>query len=133
MITSRRGFLTQAAAAVALASDSTHYLARESKQPGATSEKPEKRPIRVNRIAVSTYSFWQFKNAELRDIEKNIDWAADMGFDGVELLHRQMEKEDNGTLQNIKRRAFRQGLDLHAFPLPHAFLTPPQHHSTQHI
>src|SRR5260370_33749421 len=124
MITSRRGFLTQAAAAVALASDSTHYLARESKQPGATSEKPEKRPIRVNRIAVSTYSFWQFKNAELRDIEKNIDWAADMGFDGVELLHRQMEKEDNGTLQNLKRRAFLQGLDLCGFSIRQGFLTP---------
>jgi sugar phosphate isomerase/epimerase len=124
MITNRRAFLTQAAAAVALASSSTHSVAKESKQHGATSEKPEKRPIRVNRIAVSTYSFWQFKNAELRDIEKNIDWAADMGFDGVELLHRQMEKEDNGTLQRIKRRAFLQGLDLCGFSIHQGFLTP---------
>src|SRR5258708_3009149 len=124
MITSRRGFLTQAAAAVALASSSTHSIATESKQPGATTEKPEKRPIRINRIAVSTYSFWQFNNAELRDIKKNIDWAADMGFDGVELLHRQMEKEDNGTLQNIKRRAFLQGLDLCGFSIHQGFLTP---------
>jgi L-ribulose-5-phosphate 3-epimerase len=124
MITSRRGFLTQAAAAVALASSSTHSVATQSKHQGATSEKPEKRPIRVNRIAVSTYSFWQFKNTELRDIEKNIDWAADMGFDGVELLHRQMEKEDNGTLQNIKRRAFLQGLDLCGFSIHQGFLTP---------
>src|SRR5580765_1648639 len=67
-----------------------------------------------NRIGVSTYSFWQFDNKykEFRDIEKCIDLAADMGFDGVEILHRQMEKTDNATLQNIKRRAFLHGVDL---------------------
>src|SRR5262245_57421435 len=40
-----------------------------------------------NRIGISTYSFWQFNRRENRDIEKCIDLAAEMGFDGVELLH----------------------------------------------
>jgi len=65
-----------------------------------------------NRIGVSTYSFWQFQHNELRDIEKCIDLAHDMGFDGVEILHRQMEKTENSYLQNLKRRAFLHGLDL---------------------
>ena len=49
-------------------------------------------PARPNRIGVSTYSFWQFRHEDLRDIEKCIDLAAEMGFDGVEILHRQMER-----------------------------------------
>ena len=45
---------------------------------------------RPNPIGVSTYSFWQFRHADLRDIETCFDLAAEMGFDGVEILHRQM-------------------------------------------
>jgi len=83
------------------------------------------RPSRPNRIGVSTYSFWQFRrHQDLRDIEKCIDMAAEMGFDGVEILHRQMEAEDNATLQKIKRRAFANGLDLMGFSIHQGFLSP---------
>ena len=81
------------------------------------------RPARPNRIGVSTYSFWQFRNKDLRDIEKCIDMAAEMGFDGVEILHRQMESEDNATLQKFKRRAFANGLDLMGFSTHQTFLS----------
>jgi sugar phosphate isomerase/epimerase len=81
-------------------------------------------PRRANRIGVSTYSFWQFKNAELRSIEKCIDHAADMGFDGVELLHMQMEDESPATLQKLKRRAFLLGLDLMGFSTHQSFMYP---------
>jgi L-ribulose-5-phosphate 3-epimerase len=77
-----------------------------------------------NRIGVSTYSFWQFNRRELRDIEKCIDLAAEMGFDGVELLHRQMTSEDKGYLQRLKRRAFVNGLDLCGFSTHQGFLSP---------
>ncbi len=77
-----------------------------------------------NRIGISTYSFWQFKNRELRDIEKCIDLAAEWGFDGVELLHRQMQSEEKGYLQNLKRRAFVNGLDLCGFSTHQGFLSP---------
>jgi len=43
-------------------------------------------------LAVSTYSYWHFKT-EKYPIEKVIDSAASLGFDGVEILHRQMEDE----------------------------------------
>ncbi len=78
----------------------------------------------ANRIGVSTYSFWQFEHKDFRDIEKCIDLAADMGFDGVEILHRQMEKTENATLQNIKRRAFLHGVDLMGFSTHQTFLSP---------
>ena len=114
MTTHRRAFLAQAAAAVTLGSQPTI----------ATAQEPKARSYRVNRIAVSTYSFWQFRHADLRDIELNIDLAAEMGFDGVELLHRQMQNEDNGYLQKVKRRAFYAGLDLCGFSIHQGFLTP---------
>jgi L-ribulose-5-phosphate 3-epimerase len=81
-------------------------------------------PARPNRIGVSTYSFWQFRHRDRRDIEKCIDLAAEMGFDGVEILHRQMEAEDNATLQKFKRRAFANGLDLMGFSTHQTFLSP---------
>ncbi|MDQ3684844.1 MAG: sugar phosphate isomerase/epimerase, partial [Acidobacteriota bacterium] len=47
-------------------------------------------PARRNiRLGVSTYSYWHFKT-EKYPIEKVIDDAARLGFDGVEILHRLM-------------------------------------------
>ena len=83
-----------------------------------------KKPQHGNRLAVSTYSFWQFKNENLRDIEKCIDLAAEWGFDGIELLHRQMTSEDNGYLQKLKRRAFINALDLCGFSTHQGFVSP---------
>ena len=50
---------------------------------------------RGNPIAVSTYSFWRFKDDSKLSIERCIDEAAHIGFDAVELLHMQMEGEYN--------------------------------------
>lgn len=110
----RRQFLTTAAAGLASAT-----LASAAPVQPDNSTRP-----RPNRIGVSTYSFWQFRNKELRSIETCIDLAADMGFDGIEILHRQMEREDNGYLQNLKRRAFVHGLDLMGFSTHQGFLSP---------
>ncbi len=79
---------------------------------------------RGNRIAVSTYSFWQFQHQDLRDVEACINRSAEMGFDGVEILHRQMENEENGYLQRLKRAAFVAGIDLCGFSTHQGFLSP---------
>ena len=76
------------------------------------------------RFGVSTYSFWQFKNEGLRDVGECLDRAAAMGFDAVEILHRQMTAEDNGYLQGLKRRAFVNGLDLCGFATHQGFVSP---------
>lgn len=77
-----------------------------------------------NRIAVSTYSFWQFRNSALRDIGRCLSLAGEMGFDGVEILHRQMESEEKRYLQNLKKQAFLNGLDLCGFATHQGFLSP---------
>src|SRR5439155_25334865 len=76
------------------------------------------------RIGVSTYSFWQFRNEELRDVGRCLDLAAEMGFDAVEILHRQMTEESNDALQALKRRAFLNGLDLCGFSTHQGFVFP---------
>jgi sugar phosphate isomerase/epimerase len=114
MITDRRAFLTQTTAALTLATVS----------PATPAAEPEA-PRRGNRMAVSTYSFWQFnRHKDLRDLEPCIDLAAEMGFDGVEILHRQMQNEDNVYLQRLKRRAFVNGLALCGFSTHQGFLSP---------
>ncbi len=80
---------------------------------------------RPNRIGVSTYSFWRF-NGSRSDwaIEKCIDLAAEMGFDGVEILHIQMESEEPSYLQMLKQRALLNGVDLMGFSTHQGFVTP---------
>ncbi len=79
----------------------------------------------TNRIGVSTYSFWQFNGPkENVPIEYCIDKAAEMGFDGIELLLVQMASEENSYLQSLKRRAFHAGLDLMGFSTHQGFVFP---------
>ena len=77
-----------------------------------------------NPIAVSTYSFWRFKDDSKLSIETCIDQAARMGFDGVEILHIQMKEESNPYLQRLKQRAFINGLDLCGFSTHQGFVSP---------
>lgn len=86
-------------------------------------ETPPPRP-RGRRIGVSTYSFWGFRREELRPIERCIDLAAEMGFDGVEILDAQMTDRAPAVLQGLKRRAFLLGLDLMGFSTHQSFVTP---------
>lgn len=88
------------------------------------SPAPQATPVRRKRFGVSTYSFWQFKNDDLRSVETCIDLAAEWGFDGVEILEMQMENTDNGTLQKLKQRAFVNGIDLCGFSTHQGWVSP---------
>src|SRR5438132_11298770 len=83
-------------------------------------------------FAVATYPFWQFR-PERVEIETCLDAAADMGFDGVEILHRQMREESNAYLQKLKRQAFSLGLDLFWFSTHQGFLSPDKSQRQQNI
>jgi len=112
----RRGFLAQAAAAAGTVSLAINARADES--PATSVPGPR------NRIAVSTYSFWHFRD-DRTPIETCVDKAAAMGFDGVEILHVQMgDDESNGRLQQLKRQAFTLGLDLCGFSTHQSFVFP---------
>jgi sugar phosphate isomerase/epimerase len=57
-------------------------------------------------------------------IEDCIRQAAAIGFDAVEILHRQMTSEDNAYLQQIKRCALVEGVDLCGLSIHQGFLSP---------
>jgi len=79
----------------------------------------------TNPIAVSTYSFWQFRRDTGITTEDCIDHAAEMGFDAVELLLVQMESESKPyNVQAIKRRAFVNGLALCGMSTHQGFVSP---------
>jgi L-ribulose-5-phosphate 3-epimerase len=96
-------------------SQPAHLPSDSSRAPGSSLRQ---------RIGISTYSFWQFRNEALRDVEHCLDLAAGMGFDAVEILHRQMLEEGNDYLQRLKRRAFLNGLDLCGFSTHQGFVSP---------
>lgn len=79
----------------------------------------------TNPIAVSTYSFWQFRRDSGVTTEDCIDHAAEMGFDAVELLLVQMEAEKVPyNVRAIKRRAFVNGLALCGMSTHQGFVSP---------
>ena len=84
------------------------------------------------RIAVSTYSFWHFEPVKY-PIEKVIDQAYSMGFDGVELLHRQLASEDKSYLNALKQRAFDKGLDMPMLSIHQDFVSPDVAERKKHI
>jgi sugar phosphate isomerase/epimerase len=128
----RRSFLARSitAAAVGFAPCLVEgALAEATDSKDANSTKKLKR----NRFAVSTYSFWRFKEGLKLPIETCIDQAADMDFDGVEILGMQMEKETNEYLQNLKRRALINGLDLCGLSIHQGFVSPDKEKRQQNI
>ncbi len=75
------------------------------------------------KISVSSYSFWHFKGDKY-PLEKVIDNAQTMGFDGVELLHRQFASEEKGYLNSLKQRAFDKGLSMPMLSIHQDFVSP---------
>lgn len=87
-----------------------------------------------NKVGVSSYSFWQFNGPkEDTPIDYCIEQAAEMGFDGLEILWVQMGSYENSHLQYLKSKAFHAGLDLMGFSTHQDFLTPSEEERQQEI
>ena len=84
------------------------------------------------RLGTSTYSYWHF-TPEKTPIETVLDAAAELGLNGVEILHRQMESEENAYLQRLKRQAFSLGLDLYNLSIHQDFVHDDAEVRQQHI
>jgi len=112
----RRGFLAGCASAAAIAGGGM----------GTLEAKTVAKKKRANRIATSTYSFWRYNVKSKLSIKKCIDLSAEMGFDGVEILHVQMtdREKEPGYLQRLKRQALVNGLDLCGFSTHQGFVSP---------
>lgn len=110
---SRRSLLTASTSLAAAAATPSFLQAADA---------PASMP-RLPHFGVSTYSFWQFRE-EPAPIADCIDHAARMGFDGVEILEVQMGETSAADLQQLKRRAFINGLDLYGLSTHQGFVSP---------
>ena len=87
-----------------------------------------KKPIK---FGISTYSYWHFEEKKF-PIEAVIERAAQLGVEGVDVLHRQMEIAEKGPFdaparsycRNLKRLAFRNGIDLICLSTHQNFVNP---------
>lgn len=110
----RRNFLATAAMGSAASLVSTRAAEPET-------VKPKARP---NRIGISSYSFWGFNREDLRPIPICLEHSAAMGFDGFEILQKQLTSTVASDLMKIKRQAFMAGIDLMGYSTHQGFLSP---------
>jgi len=119
----RRTFLARAACAsagVGLALGANSVEA----QPAQTSGKKIK-------LGIASYSYWHFRDPKV-SIETVIDKAAELGVEGVDILHRQMDMPERAPLtpdhraylRTLKRHAFRNGIDLVCLSIHQNFVNP---------
>jgi len=95
-------------------------LALTSRPSRASAATAAPGPIRFD---VSTYSYWHFEEQKY-PVQKVIEQAADIGFEGVELLHVQMDNETPAYLNQLKQAAFRRGLALPMLSIHQDFVSP---------
>ena len=108
----RRQFLAGGAAAAAAGA----FL------PVSTTAAPEKKAPR-NKLALATYSYWHFTRNKY-PIEKVIEHAAELGVEGVDVLHMQMASEKMDYLRKLKRHAFVNGVGLVGLSIHQGFVKP---------
>jgi L-ribulose-5-phosphate 3-epimerase len=75
------------------------------------------------KLSISSYSYWHFKEKKF-PIEKVIDEAARIGVEGIDILHMQMEGEDNKYIQELKRRAYLNGIAFTCLSIHQSFVSP---------
>lgn len=75
------------------------------------------------KLSISSYSYWHFKGDKF-PIEKVIDEAVKLGVEGIDILHRQMESDDNAYLQKLKKHAFVNGIAFTCLSIHQSFVSP---------
>jgi sugar phosphate isomerase/epimerase len=132
----RRSFLGASSAAAVTGLTSLSGLALSPTRLSAAETAPRK-PLK---LGISSYSYWHFKSARV-PIETVIDKAAVLGVEGVDILHRQMdipEKEPlnargRSYLRQLKRHAFRNGIDLICVSTHQSFVNPKKEEVDAHV
>ena len=92
------------------------------------------------KFGVSTYSYWHFEEKKF-PIETVIERSAELGVEGVDVLHRQMDLPEKAPLdaagraycRKLKRTAFRNGIDLICLSTHQNFVSPDPKARQTHI
>jgi sugar phosphate isomerase/epimerase len=126
----RRAFLTHSTAAAA----GLALAAIPSTLPAAPTGR------RRLRLGLATYSYWHFRNPKV-PIETVIEKAAALGFDAVDILHRQMDLNEQAPLdaagrsylRKLKRLAFLAGVEICCVSTHQSFVQPKPDELTKNV
>ncbi|MBN1895229.1 sugar phosphate isomerase/epimerase [bacterium] len=120
---SRRRFMEAAGSLAALSLPSCKSVPEQKQAPAG----------RRNPIALASYSVWRFKDGLQMQMEDCIDLAAEWGFDGLDILHMQMLREDGAYLKELKRRALSAGIALCGLSIHQGFVSPDAGERKKHV
>jgi L-ribulose-5-phosphate 3-epimerase len=129
----RRHFLNSTALAGAA-------LAAGAASPLVATAAAKAAPRKRLKFAIATYSYWHFRDPKV-SIEQVMDKAAEIGVEGVDILHRQMDLEEKAPLdaagraylRKLKRHAFRNGLEICCVSTHQSFVNPKPEVVTQNV
>jgi len=97
-------------------------------------------PKKRIKLGLCTYCYWHFRDPKV-PIETVIEKAADLGVEGLDVLHRQMELPERepltavhrAYLQKLKRHAFRNGVAFVCLSTHQTFLSPDAAKVTENV
>ena len=75
------------------------------------------------KFAIATYSYWHFREPKI-SVQEVIDHAAELGADGVDVLHVQMDNETPEYLRFLRERAENKGVELICLSIHQDFVDP---------
>lgn len=127
---SRRGFLKDAG----LWSTGGVLGAGATLLPGPTAETnpSENGWTRGSKLGISSYSYWHFDGDPV-PIKHVIDEASAIGVGGVDVLHRQMPREDPEYARELRRYAYTKGVNLICLSIHQDFVTPDERERQLHV
>jgi L-ribulose-5-phosphate 3-epimerase len=108
-------------------------------QRSSAKPKPQAAQKRL-KLGIATYSYWHFRDPKV-SIETVMNKAAEIGVEGVDILHRQMDipekapltTEHLGHLHKLKRHAFRNGLEICCLSTHQSFVKPRPEELTENV
>ena len=75
------------------------------------------------KFAIATYSYWHFRDPKVT-VQEVIDHAANLGAEGVDVLHVQMDNETPEYLEYLRNYATQKGIELICLSIHQDFVDP---------
>ena len=75
------------------------------------------------KFAIATYSYWHFRDPKVT-VQEVIDHAANLGAEGVDVLHVQMDNETPEYLEYLRKYANQKGIELICLSIHQDFVDP---------
>ena len=75
------------------------------------------------KFAIATYSYWHFREPKVT-VQQVIDHASNLGVDGVDVLHVQMDNESPEYIRSLRDRAQDKNIELICLSIHQDFVDP---------